>query len=1588
MSWLRSAGSFARQLSRSLDPRHDYEPQACYSSFCRHWQQAREIIARSQPQHLHDDVLGVVNHLEQLTTLLVLEARAREITSATSPAACLEHLLAENLLDKLYEWGTCTGKYENAVRLEELKLFGSLVSHYSSQVIAAEPFLRPLLKLLSGFRNELPPPHLESQLVIVLNQICVALMQNMKFIDLFFLTTHTQNGSQAEFILVRLLLSSVHREGGAGAAARDALLLCANMSARCQPLADCMARGNTCVVLATGLSGLYSLLPRTLGERVYRLTPDDVNRVHKLALFIDSLEFCNAVAQVHCRCERADSLLPRTLGERVYRRREPREQARALHRLARVLQRRGTGVSGLTRCCRARWASACTDDVNRVNKLALFIDSLEFCNAVAQVHCRRERAASLLPRTLGERVYRLTPDDVNRVHKLALFIDSLEFCNAVAQVHCRCERADSLLPRTLGERVYRLTPDDVNRVHKLALFIDSLEFCNAVAQVAHPSIKRQLLDLLYHGFLVPVLGPALLQSGAPEQAAAMAYLELVLRCSTAGGLLRAVLRFLIAHEYDGVKVLDVLLARLHGDSQLSLVSLSLMETLIDLNCEDVMIELVFKYLLNGHHLMVNHRHLIAEAEPYRDAAVAFLGLSPRCCSRPLAKTKQWVEEMALSGRRLLDFKRGDEDKRMNGMHGDIAMNNLVQEVKFNYGNPNDTLFGNYHAYLCDARFEIVTRVIACASWSSRYDRVCAPATETNNNDNKQIPDTHAKEQDSLISLWTGGYDTQKTSDSSEKEQLSLTSLNETVDADKTNDALEGNGKEHDSLTSIGESSGYDSFRYKAEEGEEGEGFAEESFRRSFSKGATERARHYHSELPARSWRAQPETIIGPLLSSLLKKAASLLEAELAVNWRVTGALSKLMSLPAPLLTSLLCPGHLLQPNVPSLYQILSKLKEEVDELTAGLENIAELVDKARVFLIQREMALANPRAHAEEARDGARQPQSARGGRSVIPLGGLDHIAELVDKARVFLIQREMALANPRAHAEEARDGARQPQSARGGRSVIPLGGLDHIAELVDKARVFLIQREMALANPRAHAEEARDGARQPQSARGGRSVIPLGGLDHIAELVDKARVFLIQREMALANPRAHAEEARDGARQPQSARGGRSVIPLGGLDHIAELVDKARVFLIQREMALANPRAHAEEARDGARQPQSARGGRSVIPLGGLDHIAELVDKARVFLIQREMALANPRAHAEEARDGARQPQSARGGRSVIPLGGLDHIAELVDKARVFLIQREMALANPRAHAEEARDGARQPQSARGGRSVIPLGGLDHIAELVDKARVFSSSARWRSPTPERTRRKVSDTSRWLGPHRRAGGQGARVPHPARDGARQPQSARGGRSVIPLGGLDHIAELVDKARVFLIQREMALANPRAHAEEARDGARQPQSARGGRSVIPLGGLDHIAELVDKARVFLIQREMALANPRAHAEEGVSQRAGAGAEQPPRRADTKRRTLSSSLSHMFARRPSASSPSPQTVQLSTQNAVYHNTGPQKRLVFTEEAYWNQSITLRSILNAVILDEWVKELAAICEEHALRLSADNYEDDTYLRTVAL
>jgi hypothetical protein len=77
----------------------------------------------------------------------------------------------------------------------------------------------------------------------------------------------------------------------------------------------------------------------------------------------------------------------------------------------------------------------------------------------------------------------------------------------------------SVLPRRLGPSCdtdpgwHRITSADIKEMPELNHFLSSLQFCDAVLQVAHPSVREHLLGLIYMGFLVPVMGPALTQVG-------------------------------------------------------------------------------------------------------------------------------------------------------------------------------------------------------------------------------------------------------------------------------------------------------------------------------------------------------------------------------------------------------------------------------------------------------------------------------------------------------------------------------------------------------------------------------------------------------------------------------------------------------------------------------------------------------------------------------------------------------------------------------------------------------------------------------------------------------------------------------------------------------------------------------------------------------------------------------------------------------------------------------------------------------------------------------------------------------------------
>uniref|UniRef100_A0A8C0Y4Q5 FHF complex subunit HOOK-interacting protein 1B n=1 Tax=Cyprinus carpio carpio TaxID=630221 RepID=A0A8C0Y4Q5_CYPCA len=211
----------------------------------------------------------------------------------------------------------------------------------------------------------------------------------------------------------------------------------------------------------------------------------------------------------------------------------------------------------------------------------------------------------------------------------------------------------SSLPRKIevrGDDWHALRREDWMAVSSLVLFMNSLEFCNAVVQVAHPLVRCQLLDYLHNGFLVPVMGPALHKSSVDEMIASTAYLDLFLRSITETSLLKTFLRFILLHRHDNDTILDTLLTRISSNSRLCMVSLSLFKTLLSLNCEDLMLQLVLRYLLPCTHVMLSQRRAVRETDLYGKSADKFLSLIPECCRITPAPSSERDDEPAFWGK--------------------------------------------------------------------------------------------------------------------------------------------------------------------------------------------------------------------------------------------------------------------------------------------------------------------------------------------------------------------------------------------------------------------------------------------------------------------------------------------------------------------------------------------------------------------------------------------------------------------------------------------------------------------------------------------------------------------------------------------------------------------------------------------------------------------------------------------------------------------------------------------------------------------------------------------------------------------------
>ncbi|GCC37298.1 FHF complex subunit HOOK-interacting protein 1A [Chiloscyllium punctatum] len=507
------------------------DSETCTIVFKNHWAQVVKILERYDPlknssaRHGSippDEASAVQNYVEHMIFLLI-EERVED----ASMGPILEFVVTENVMEKLFLW-SLRREFTDEMKIEQIKTYEMLVTQCHQPLLHHKPILRPLMMMLSVCSGT-TAPKVETELVLLLNQLCSILAKDPSTLELFFHTSEDQGATN--FLIFSLLIPFIHREGGVGQQARDALLFIMSMSGEYDVAKHIVENTYFCPVLATGLSGLYSSLPTKLEVR--------------------------------------------------------------------------------------------------------------------------------------------------------------------------------------SDEWHYLQREDWMHIPTLVQFMNSLEFCNAVIQVAHPMIRNQLVNYIYNGFLVPVLAPALHKLTVEEVMTTTAYLDLFLRSISEPALLQTFLSFILLHEHENVLILDTLVSRINTPFRLCVVSLALFRTLINLNCEDVMLQLVLRYLIPCNHMMLSQRGAVRERDCYSVSAAKLLALTPACCNSSIPMTQGEHEGDEFSESKVTDLSH----TATAGSEGMVSCTRIVGDWK-RLRKPLDI---SYLQYLWEARVNIITCMRNCRAWSAPYD---------------------------------------------------------------------------------------------------------------------------------------------------------------------------------------------------------------------------------------------------------------------------------------------------------------------------------------------------------------------------------------------------------------------------------------------------------------------------------------------------------------------------------------------------------------------------------------------------------------------------------------------------------------------------------------------------------------------------------------------------------------------------------------------------------------------------------------------------------------------------------------------------
>ncbi len=226
-----------------------------------------------------------------------------------------------------------------------------------------------------------------------------------------------------------------------------------------------------------------------------------------------------------------------------------------------------------------------------------------------------------------------------------------------------------------------------------------------------------------------------------------------------------------------------------------MVTIALFDTLLGLQSEQLMTELILKHLIGAPHIPIAQKHKINKIQAYAKAVDYFLDLSP--------------EVMKNSNKILAEHKSLDYQQTPQSSNPTASVSMTIGTNWNHYGlhTTGDSLYSNYHAYLYDAHQKIKQCKQSCDVWSENYFyKPPAKGSDKMRQDSRMPNDQLVQMVKSFLSEFNGIETSSSSSSSTSPTPLASNATDLKLDMD--------------SLQSIGESSGYESMKYRADEEDE------------------------------------------------------------------------------------------------------------------------------------------------------------------------------------------------------------------------------------------------------------------------------------------------------------------------------------------------------------------------------------------------------------------------------------------------------------------------------------------------------------------------------------------------------------------------------------------------------------------------------------------------------------------------------------------------------------------------------------------------------------------------------------------------